>query len=273
MAEKDKMDADMEEAIEKVSAELEQKKEPIETVEETPVEKTQKEPKDEESPSAFVPDDALIERAIKAGLSMKDAKGFTSAEFAEAILSRLEEASKPKEAKEEKKTEDDDSPIKDFDEMLAKMESDGEYNEDFVKMFKGMTSLLKKQNEEIKSLRAGNKSASEQSFFEKQISTLGDGVVKHLDAAHKSKLESKFKVLKKAYSDDPKMTDEEIFKDAAKLAIGDILEKAAAEGKTAKAEERRKLTIARPGGEQGLKGGKAKSIDEIVAEVAAEMSV
>lgn len=263
----------MDEAIEKVSAELEQEVKPTEVVEDTPTKEEPKKPEDKKPAAKFVPDDALIERAIKAGLSMKEAKEFSSAEFADAMLSRLEAASKPKEVKEVKKSEGDDSPTKEFDEMLAKMESDEEYNEDFIKMFKGMSSLLKSQAEEIKTLKSSGKTASEKSFLDTQISALGENVAKHLDAASKSKLEAKFKVLKKVYSEEnPKMADEEIFKEAAKLAIGDILDKVNAESKAAKAAERKTLTLARPGGEQGLKTAKAKSIDDIVAEIAAEMN-
>ena len=273
MAESGKIEAEMDEAIKKVSEELNNGT-PEKTVEESPAKTGEEEPtpNPEEAPKPFVADDALTERAIRAGLSLKDVKAFASAEFAESILSRLEAKSKSEEAKVEE-PEGDDSPTKAFDDMLAKMKEDGEYNEDFIKMFEGMSNLLKAQAKELASLRSDGKSAAAKSFFDTQVSSLGEGVAKHLDAASKSKLEAKFKVLKSAYeSAKVKMTDEEVFKEAAKLAIGDILEKAAAEGKTAKVQERRNLTIARPGGEQGHNGKTAaQSLDDIVAAVAKEL--
>ena len=167
-----------------------------------------------------------------------------------------------------------------FDAVLEKMKEDVDedgnpnYDPKFIEMFEGMAALLKSQREEIASLKKAGSSASERTFFEQQLGTLGEGVAKHLDAASKSKLEAKFRTLTKAYeSAKVDMKPEDVFQEAAKLAIGDILGKTDAERKAAEAEKRRKMAIARPGGEQGQrKGGKAQSIDELVAEIAAELN-
>lgn len=284
MKENDNIDVELDKAIEKVSEEIENENKGEEV--ETEVATTEEEPKNEqkpkgegseEAPAPFVADDALTERAIRAGLSMKDVKGFSSAEFAESILSRLEAKSKPEEKAEQT---GDESPADKFDavlnEMKADVDEDGNpnYDPNFIKMFEGMATLLKSQREEIASLKKAGSSASEKSFFEQQLGTLGEGVAKHLDAASKSKLEAKFRTLTKAYqSAKVDMKPEDVFQEAAKLAIGDILGKTDAERKAAKAAERRKMAIARPGGEQGQrKGGKAQSIDELVAEIAAELN-
>ena len=108
MKENDNISVELDKAIEKVSAEIEKENKGEEV--ETEVATTEEEPKNdptpngeepEAAPTSFVPDDALTERAIRAGLSMKDVKGFSSAEFAESIISRLEAASKPNGEKEE----------------------------------------------------------------------------------------------------------------------------------------------------------------------------
>ena len=278
------MKPELDEAIEKVSAEIENenKGEDVETQVETPEAETTSDQKpkgegSEAAPATFVPDDALTERAIRAGLSMKDVKGFSSAEFAESILSRLEAKSKPEEKAEQA---GDESPADKFDAVLKEMKDDVDedgnpnYDQNFIKMFESMATLLKSQREEIASLKKAGSSASEKSFFDKQLGTLGEGVAKHLDAASKSKLEAKFKTLTKAYeSAKVDMKPEDVFQEAAKLAIGDILGKTDAERKAAEAEKRRKMAIARPGGEQGQrKGGGAQSIDELVHEIAAELN-
>ena len=285
MKENDNISVELDKAIEKVSAEIEKENKGEEV--ETAVATTEEEPKNDPTPKGeepeaattpFVPDDALTERAIRAGLSMKDVKGFSSAEFAESILSRLEAASKPNGEKEEPTGEE--SPAVKFDAVLEKMKEDVDedgnpnYDPKFIEMFEGMAALLKSQREEIASLKKAGSSASERTFFEQQLGTLGEGVAKHLDAASKSKLEAKFRTLTKAYeSAKVDMKPEDVFQEAAKLAIGDILGKTDAERKAAEAEKRRKMAIARPGGEQGQrKGGKAQSIDELVAEIAAELN-
>ena len=282
MKENDNISVELDKAIEKVSAEIEKENKGEEV--ETEVTTTEEEPKNdptpngeepEAAPTPFVPDDALTERAIRAGLSMKDVKGFSSAEFAE---SRLEAASKPNGEMAEQTGEE--SPAVKFDAVLEKMKEDVDedgnpnYDPKFIEMFEGMAALLKSQREEIASLKKAGSSASERTFFEQQLGTLGDGVAKHLDAASKSKLEAKFRTLTKAYeSAKVDMKPEDVFQEAAKLAIGDILGKTDAERKAAEAEKRRKMAIARPGGEQGQrKGGKAQSIDELVAEIAAELN-
>ena len=137
MKENDNINVELDKAIEKVSAEIEKenKGEEVETEVATTEEELNNDPtpkgkESEAAPTPFVPDDALTERAIRAGLSMKDVKGFSSAEFAESILSRLEAASKPNGEKAEPTGEE--SPAVKFDAVLKKMKED--VDEDFSRV-------------------------------------------------------------------------------------------------------------------------------------------
>lgn len=224
----------------------------------------------DEGKEVFAADDELIERAVKAGLSIEDAKAFKSAEQADRILSKLEAASATPPRKEEangkQESEDAGFPVKDFEDAIKNMEEDGDYDPGILKMFKGMSAVLKQQSETIASLKKAGATAEATSFFDQQVNSLGEGVAKHLDAASRSKLESKFRMLERAYEGDKSMTREGIFKEAATLAIGDLLAKADAESKAAKLNERRNLALARPGGERGNNGKMEQlSTEEAVA--------
>ena len=226
--------------------------------------------KGDEGKEVFAADDALIERAVKAGLLIEDAKSFKSAEQADRILSKLEAASatppKNEEANGKQKSEDAGFPVEDFEDAIKTMEEDGDYDPEILKMFKGMSAVLKQQSETIASLKKAGATAEATSFFDQQVNSLGEGVAKHLDAASRSKLESKFRMLERAYEGDKSMTREGIFKEAATLAIGDLLAKADAESKAAKLNERRNLALARPGGERGNNGKMEQlSTEEAVA--------
>lgn len=225
----------------------------------------------------FKADNELTERAIRAGLTLEDVKSFSSKEQADRMLALLEAKSevKPKdeEANGEANGDGEGFPaIKEFEETLKAMEDDGDYAPEFLKMFKGMTAMLKQQLETIASLKKAGATAEAASFFDEQVNGLGADVAKHLDAASRSKLEAKFKMLERAYADDSSMKREDIFREAATLAIGDILAKAESEGKAAKLKERRNLALARPGGEQGNNGKPVQlTTEEGVANAVFEM--
>lgn len=241
-----------------------------------PVATAEPEPKKETSAAEeFVADDALLKRGILAGLDAEDVRAFKSAEQAERILAKLE--AKKETPKEEAKGEPNGDgagvPTDEFDKMVKEMEDakdeDGnpDYDPKFVAMFKAMGSLLKSQSTELAALKKAGASAQAQTTFDKAFGGLDEGVRSHVDAATKSKLKAKFDFLKTAHaSAKDKATDTEVFEEASKIVLGDLLSSAGAESRTAAAQKRQSLAIARPGGESGLKGNDRPMTEEDIAE-------
>lgn len=245
---------------------------------ETPEPETAGRPK-EVTPAAteaFAADDALIKRGVLAGLDVEDVKAFKSAEQAERILSALEAKA---ETKTETKTDPKDGgagfPAEDFDKAIKEItdakDEDGnpEYDPKLTKLLTTMSGLLKSQNEEIAALKKAGRSAEVQTTFDKAFGGLDKGVRSHVDAATKSKLKAKFDFLKAAHeSAKDKATDDEVFEEASKIVLGDIMSKAGAEARAAAAAKRSQLALARPGGESGNGGvQKPATIEDAVDEL------
>ena len=236
----------------------------------------EEQPKGEGTPAEtqdFVADDALIKRGVLAGLDVADVKAFKSAEQAERILAKLEAKAEPK-TETKAATEKDGAgfPAADFDaavkEITDAQDEDGnpEYDPKIVKLLTAMSGLLKSQGEQIASLKKAGKSAEVQTMFDKAFGGLDEGVRSHVDAATKSKLKAKFDFLKSAHeSAKDKATDDEVFEEASKIVLGDLIAKAGAESRAAAAAKRSQLAIARPGGESGQHGVQRPMTEEDIA--------
>lgn len=223
---------------------------------------------------AFAADDALIERAVKAGLSVADAKAFANGEQADRILSALEAAKSPKETKADAATEASDAvnPVDDFAEMLTNIENDkdedGEpnFSPEFVKLFKALGSRFDAMKKEIAELRGAGESAKKQTAFDKAFNGLDEGVREHVDAASKSQLKKKFDFLKAAHdSAQDGATDEEVFDEAKSIVLGDVVSRAQADSELAALAKRKSLALARPGGESGQRGTDKPMTEEDIA--------
>lgn len=223
---------------------------------------------------AFAADDALIERAVKAGLSVADAKAFANGEMADRILSALEAAKSPKETKADAATETSDAvnPVDDFAEMLTNIENDkdedGEpnFSPEFVKLFKALGSRFDAMKKEIAELRGAGESAKKQTAFDKAFDGLDEGVREHVDAASKSQLKKKFDFLKAAHdSAQDGATDEEVFDEAKSIVLGDVVSRAQADSELAALAKRKSLALARPGGESGQRGTDRPMTEEDIA--------
>lgn len=199
--------------------------------------------KNHEEPATYTPDDEIIERAVRAGMTISDAKAFTSKESAERIISLLEEKSSSGETREEENQPDGD----DLSSIEAEYTEENGYEPGVVN---AMQTLVK----EVRSLKQARNSAEQTDFFGSQFAALDEKVRSHVDAVRKSQLKSKFDVLEAGYKDTKaNVKREDVFKEAVNLAIGDLVRKAEEEGKNLKAQQRRNLAVARPGGEGGRK--------------------
>lgn len=223
---------------------------------------------------AFAADDALIERAVKAGLSVADAKAFASGEQADRILSALESSKSTKEAKADEHGEADGAgfPADDFADVLKVIEEDrdedGEpnYDPNLIKAIKGLGARFDAMRKELAELRGASESAKEQSVFDKAFDGLDEGVREHVDAASKSKLKKKFDFLKAAHaSAKDGATDEEVFNEAKSIVLGDVVSRAQADSELAALSRRKSLALARPGGESGQRGTDKPMTEEDIA--------
>ena len=199
---------------------------------------------------AYSPDDAMIERAVRAGLTLEDAKGFSSQESAERILSAIEAKSTTpgKESAGAEEPADDveipelsDEALDDLDPSVA----------DFIK---GQTAVLKALKAEVSTLKKAGISAEAKGFFETQYGSLDEKVRGHVDAVAKAKLKQKFEMLEAGYkATGVKVERADVFKEAVSIALGDAVTRAASETKAAKIAARKGLVIAPAGGSSGHK--------------------
>lgn len=114
-----------------------------------------------EEPAKPTIDDALMERAVKAGISLADARSFASPEALERICTALEAkgattgADNP--AGDDKGDEGVDGGFN--PESIPELSED-EYDADLVKVFNGLRSLVIQQGETIKALEEAGKAAA-----------------------------------------------------------------------------------------------------------------
>lgn len=242
---RDKIKAEIAEILDMEDEVKEPTKEPVEeTVEETAAE--------EPTPSAeaFTPDDALVERAIRAGLTLADAKAFTTKESAERILAVLEEKSASTKGKK-----DDDSAGAPAGEMsLPELDESvlDDLDPSIAEFIKSQNAALKALSAEVSTLKKAGTSAEAKGFFETQYGALDEKVRSHVDAVKKTQLKQKFDLLEKGYKAAGEKVDREtIFKEAVSITLSDAMAKAAAEAKSAKVASRKGLVIAPPGGSSG----------------------
>ena len=231
-----------EEAIAATKETVEEHKE--EVVEETNPEETTS------SEEAFAPDDAFVERAIRAGLALADVKAFTTKEAAERVLAVLEEKSTSTKGKkgddsaeepaaETSLPEIDESVLDDLDPSIAEL-------------IKSQHTALKALSAEVSTLKKAGTTAEAKGFFETQYGALDEKVRSHVDAVKKTQLKQKFDLLEKGYKAAGEKVDREtIFKEAVSITLSDAMTKAAAEAKSAKVASRKGLVIAPPGGSSG----------------------
>lgn len=228
-------------------------KEPTtETVEEPKAEVVEETTAEETTPSeeAFTPDDALVERAIRAGLTLADAKAFTTKESAERVLAVLEEKSTSTKGKK-----DDDSAEEPAGELsLPEIDEAAldDLDPSIAELIKSQTAALKALSAEVTMLKKAGTTAEAKGFFESQYGALDEKVRSHVDAVKKTQLKQKFDLLEKGYKAAGEKVDREtIFKEAVSITLSDAMTKAAAEAKSAKVASRKGLVIAPPGGSSG----------------------
>lgn len=221
-------------------------------------------------PVAFEAGDADIERAVKCGLSVADAKAFKDKAAFERVCEALEKKNAPAEqpatptSKEEKPVAE--NPDEDIE--VPTLPTDEDYDPKLVAAFNKMGEMLKGAIKENRELKKAGHSAEAQSFFDTQFGAIDEGVRSKVDDALKAKLKTKFETLEAGYKAvKADITREAIFEEAATLTFGDLYGAAAAESRVAKIEGRKSLRLAPPSG-ANRSGTPQKSEDDIEKDVA-----
>ncbi len=216
-------------------------------------------------PSAI--DDAIIERAVKAGMNMSEVRQYPNAGLLAIACNRLEVSAKKVSdttgsqdgaggKKEEKGEADLLAAIPDLDPK--------EYDENIVSGFKAMKDIIRQQHETIKSMRGDQG----KDWMTSQIE--GMGITEALKAAPEKReaLQAKFDVLTAGYKAAGKDVGRDvILKEAASLTVAGDITAADEAVKKEKLAKRSGQQIARPSGHRQQPKGDA------FADVAEELNL
>lgn len=214
--------------------------------------------------------DDLLERAVKAGMSMRQARKFPDHEALEEAITLIsnfgkvdgDDAVEPAKPKEEAK-----APESDIDKLLSDISIDPkEYDSDLIKSvnaLKDVVRTLHKQNQEL--MTQGSAKG-----FDAQLSSLDESVAKAVrESPDKlASLRKKFDVLKAGYkAAGDTVQDSDVFGEAAKMVLADDITNAKSSSKSSQAQKRSQQLISRPSGKSIQP---AKSADDEAARLLKE---
>ena len=190
--------------------------------------------------------DEVVERAVKAGFSLAEAKQYPNDSLLAAACSRVEGANGKAGSPEGAGDEDhggEGSPD-DVDLVSSIPDLDPEaYDELIVSGFKSMKEIIRRQESIIQELRGGRS----QDWLATKLESV-KGFTKD-DPAKAEALKVKFSVLKAGYKAAKQdVTDDTVFGEATKLVLGGDMEAAKLESKGAAAKRRSGQLIRRPSG-------------------------
>jgi len=197
--------------------------------------------------------DEHLERAVKAGLSIADARKFGSASLLESMVSRLEIAQKPKTDDAGDGDGEADDPLDAFPDL-----DPADYDEVLVNGFKAMKDFARSQMAENKALRENGSSQSTDTWLEGSKSGLDEPVAKAVEAnpAKWKDVTDKFNMLTAGYkATDQNVSREAILKEAIGTTMGDVIAKAKADEQSKKLRARSKQHLNRPSGKKGRDDG------------------
>ena len=208
--------------------------------------------------------DDIIERAVKAGMSIADARTFQTADALGRVCDMLEKGTSA-----EKVGDKAGQSVADADPLAGVEDLDPEqWDEKLVTMVKGLKDVIRKQHEAIIGLKRSSETDGKALWFEGQVKSLGDEYVKALgaDKSKRTLLEDKFAILQAGYKAAGKtVNDGDVFKDAVSLVLGDVQLKEQVSVKAKALADRRMKHIARPGGVRTTQAGSASA--DIAAEI------
>lgn len=228
--------------------------------------------KDDDEPDEI--DDTMLERAVKAGMSMSEARSFRDKNALERVCGVMEKAAAKAVGDNAggKKDDGDASSKADPLDSIPDLDHD-EYDEKVVAGFKALKEIIRGQQSMIKALQDSGRSA-QGDWFDGQVQALGESAHESLGKGEESKLQAgspqagkraelreKFDVLTAGYKAAGKDVDRAtVFQEAVKMVVGDLA--AATEAKRSAIERRASQRVARPG---GSRTSPKKSVEEEAA--------
>lgn len=189
--------------------------------------------------------DALLERAVKAGFSLGEARKFPSATMLEGVCDRLEVKASTDDGGEGGKKDE----IEEVDLFEGLPDLDPEiYDEKIVAVFNGLKDVVRKQYSVIQGMETGKAST----WFESQVSALGKPFEKALavGSGKLAELKEQFDVLVAGYKASGKedVDLKSVFDTAVTIALGDVKKEIADAAAEKVLGKRGKQHISRPSG-------------------------
>jgi hypothetical protein len=244
---------------------------------------------DDDGDDEPVVNELLIERAVRAGMSLADAKGMS-----EDTLGRVVEQFETLNSKASKDDVDSEDEVDPVEEMLSKIPDldPEEYSEDVVSAFSGMKELIKTQNDRLKEIENGSGDSDEvartqranefMGWFDGQVSglgsdyeeVLGKGGMRELSDTNMLKARDKVALHMDRIEQDIRAegkqlpSREDVFKQAVESAFPNKLKEIKDAEKAAKAAERSKRVLHQPRDNDSGKFISAESTEESRTEEA-----
>jgi len=220
-------------------------------------------PTDTKADESVAIPDANIERAVKAGMPMADAREFNTPEALDRMVSMLETANgdDPTVAVVDEVQQGDDplSGVPDLDPE--------EYDEKIVAGLNALKNALRTLQTENAELRDQENVASYQNWYEGQINTLGaESTAALSQPGVRDALLKKFDVLAAGYEvTGDNVNYEDVFKEASGMVLGEAISKDSDVEKTGRLKKRNSQKIARavPGKKPTFENVEEQTADEI----------
>lgn len=216
-------------------------------------------------------DDGLMERAIRSGLTMEEAKSFSSKSLLESVLNKLESKSTPIDTTHRESEEQDSKEVDELKDLSLDPEV---WDDELVKAFNAMKSIVKKYGEELAALRSAGESARAEDYFSTKFSSL-DGGYRDVfggakptseQSAARAKVMERYKVLEAGY----KSLGDNVSRDQMFTEAVESLEGVLKPTKKSNLEKRNSLSLSRPS--HGYAKGDVTSVDDVKSMVAASIS-
>jgi len=203
-----------------------------------------------------VADDELLTRAVKAGMSLSDARAFSDAGLLARQVSLLESKVPAESGREESGAPKDDANGdtngKEADDLLSGIDL-GDYDEGFAAFITRLVNTVKDQSAELKSLRAGGVSDKADTWLAEKVKGLDAETQKAVTPERQSAIETQMKVLEAGYKAlGAKGPDRDrLFDEAFRSAMGADLDKINGKRIAQLAKERSGRAISQPRSVQG----------------------
>ena len=190
--------------------------------------------------------DEMLERAIKSGMTMAEARQYTDAKLLGQMCDRLNKQSGQGDNADNDGAGDSDNSADDLLSTIPDLDPD-EYDEKVVEGFKALKKIVGQQAATISELKGAN-TAGRQSWFDGKAANLGDAFDKEFKQHPEKRdaLQDQYEVLKAGYEASGKDIDPDtVFQQAVTITLGDVVVKAANDHTASRLKKRSSQHIGR----------------------------